>query len=259
MHNSSSVPSMNILKERIDKWLSSIYWTDVNIHSALQPKRTIFPSCVEIYAAEGTSRPLFEEVRNELGVWEKQKPEEVVGKSFGPSWRTFWFRLSFPSIPRSGEDVSGRYDYYFSWDSNSEALLYLSDGTALQAYTGGGGPDRRDRCCITNEIERKDGSELVFYVEMACNEMFGTGTGMMIAPNNPNRHFTLERCEIVEVDREANALYWDMKCAYDLIQELPEEDPTSSRAISTLNEIINKVRLHDDDSIAWARQKYKTT
>ena len=220
MHNSSSVPSMNILKERIDKWLTSIYWTDVNIHSALQPKRTIFPSCVEIYAAEGTSRPLFEEVHNELGVWEKQKPEEVVGKSFGPSWRTFWFRLSFPSIPRSGEDVSGRYDYYFSWDSNSEALLYLSDGTALQAYTGGGGPDRRDRCCITNEIERKDGSELVFYVEMACNEMFGTGTGMMIAPNNPNRHFTVERCEIVEVDREATALYWDMKCAYDLIQEL---------------------------------------
>ena len=251
---------MNILRERTDKYLSDIYWTDVNIQAALQPKQTFHPTSIEIYTAEGTTRPLFKEVCLDVSGWEQQKPDEVIGRQFGPSWKTFWFRLRFPSI----KTADGRYDYHLQWDSNSEALLYLSDGTALQAFTGGGGADRRDKCCITKYLSHFSDtgetvySESIFYVEMACNEMFGTGTGMMIAPNNPNRHFTLSKCDIVQVHKGAYGLYWDMKCAYGLIQELPEENPTSAKAIVTLNEIINRINLQDDRSIAWGRYKCAT-
>jgi len=46
----------------------------------------------------------------------------------------------------------------------------------------------------------KDSSSEYFYVEMACNEMFGNGKGGMINPPDPHRSFTLSAAQIVIAD-----------------------------------------------------------
>ena len=69
------------------------------------------------------------------------------------------------------------------WDSNSEAMVYTEDGEAVQGLTGGG---ERVEWIFPQEW-KKDGKEHVFYVEMACNGMFGNPAGDTIQPPNPNR------------------------------------------------------------------------
>lgn len=84
------------------------------------------------------------------------------------------------------------------WDSNSEALLYDEEGNALQAFTGGGGSDRREFYSFAETTQRTHCQ--YFYVEMACNGMFGNGKDGMIQPPDPQRVFTLAAVEIVELN-----------------------------------------------------------
>lgn len=57
----------------------------------------------------------------------------------------------------------------FNWDSNSEAMVYTEDGEALQGLTGGG--ERVE--WIFPQAWKTDTKRHIFYIEMACNGMFG--------------------------------------------------------------------------------------
>lgn len=56
----------------------------------------------------------------------------------------------------------------FNWDSSSEGMVYTEDGEAVQGLTGGG-----ERVEWIFPQSWKDGKEHLFYIEIACNGMFG--------------------------------------------------------------------------------------
>lgn len=96
------------------------------------------------------------------------------GASFGPSWSTHWFRVTL-TVPKR---MSGQDRVQFNWDSNSEAMVYTEDGEAVQGLTGGG--ERIE--WIFPQKWKLDGTAHVFYVEMACNGMFGNPAGKFFGP-----------------------------------------------------------------------------
>ena len=121
----------------------------------------------------------------------------------------YWYRLFWnkcDSILTFSK--AGKLARFLQWDSNSEALLYDNRGLPIQGFTGGGGSDRRDLCFLlhtndssnNNESHSSIGDETAYqyyYVEMACNGMFGNGNGGMISAPDPNRMFTLSAAKIV--------------------------------------------------------------
>jgi alpha-mannosidase len=63
----------------------------------------------------------------------------------------------------------------FNWDSNSEGLVYTEEGEAVQGLTGCG--ERTE--WIFPQAWKTDGKMHVFYIEMACNGMFGNAGGKL--------------------------------------------------------------------------------
>lgn len=95
----------------------------------------------------------------------------------------------------------------FHWNSNSEALVWSERGEPLQGLTGGG---EREEWILPQQW--KDGKEHVFYVEMACNVMFGNAIGKdIIQPPPPDKYFKLEKAQIVAVNQDARQLLFDFR------------------------------------------------
>lgn len=93
----------------------------------------------------------------------------------------------------------------FHWDANNEGLVWTEDGRPLQGLTGG---NERIEWIIPDAW--RDGKEHTFYIEMACNGMFGNAPGGdSIQPPNPNKYYTLHKAQITAVNLEARALFYD--------------------------------------------------
>ena len=154
-----------------------------------------------------------------------------LGDSFGPSWSTHWFRvhLTIPSSLQSDEHLE------FHWDANNEGLIWLEDGTPVHGLTGGG-----ERVEWILPHEWRDGKEHVFYVEMACNGMFGNAPGGdSIQPPSPDKYFTLQTADIVSVNLEARALYIDFWIVGDAAREFPEDSWEEHEALQVCNSIMD--------------------
>jgi alpha-mannosidase len=234
--------------ERVEKWLSPIYWTDVNIQSVLNSKPIQLSSICGLIVPElariSVSSLLTKESEGEL----RFSPISI-GDSFGPSWTTVWFRITLPSLPTL---PSGR-KYGLRWNSDSEAMLYSADGQPIQAFTGGNGSDCRDLCVIEEAVA---GTE--YLVEMACNGMFGNGDGGMIKPPNPNRTFNLHTAHITVINEAAQQLFWDMTVLHQLMLSLKSHHPASQAACTLANEIIDNVILSNESSILDASERCRS-
>lgn len=147
-----------------------------------------------VYSPPNLERPLFKDAtRHEF------KPTNV-GNLFGPSWSTHWFKivLTVPEVLRHKDHLE------FHWDANNEGLIYTEDGLPVQGLTGSG-----ERTNWILPVTWKDGLEHTFYLEMACNGMFGNADSDTIQPPDPARYFKLRLAEIVAVNLEARALQMD--------------------------------------------------
>jgi alpha-mannosidase len=235
-----------ILFERVEKWLSPIYWSNVNLHSALyRETQSITP--ILAYEPSNQERPHISTIiqhQQELFV-----TTTSIGTSFTPSWSTKWFKfqVDFSSFHSNGD---GGRAIALLWDSNSEALLYNEDGVQIQAFTGGQGNDRRDLCIFSYAYLNSQ----TFFIEMACNEMFGNGNNGMIQPPNPFKSFTLSDLKLVLINTYAYDLYWDLIVMCDLIKSLPSTSPTHSTLLSLMNLIVNKTNVRDDLSLQSSHQ-----
>ncbi|EFJ52516.1 hypothetical protein VOLCADRAFT_115992, partial [Volvox carteri f. nagariensis] len=152
-----------------------------------------------------------------------------VGDSFGPSWTTHWFRVRARVPP----DWDGLGPLMFRWDSGSEAMLYTEGPTPRQGIT-----DQR------NEYQLGEwavgGQELLFYVEMAANGMFGNGPSTNnIQPPDENRYFTLKTAELAIPNLPVVALFHDLRALTGLAKELPAGNATGEIALYTANKIVN--------------------
>jgi alpha-mannosidase len=123
----------------------------------------------------------------------------------------------------------------FHWDSNSEAMIWTEKGEVVHGLTGGG-----ER--IEWILPRKwyDGETRVFYVEMACNGMFGNAPGGdSIQPPDPNRYFQLSKADIVGINLDARVLFYDFWEISDASREFPQDSWQAHQALQVCNRIMD--------------------
>lgn len=180
---------------------------------------------LSVYSVPDLQRPSFEEATSQ-----HFKPTRI-GESFGPSWSTHWFRikLTVPGNMRDKERLE------FHWDANNEGLVWTEDGRPLQGLTGGG---ERIEWIIPDEW--RDGQEHTFYIEMACNGMFGNAPGGdSIQPPNPDKRYTLSKAQITAVNLQARALYYDFWIIGDAAREFPGDSWEAHEANMVANSMMD--------------------
>ncbi|PGH28532.1 alpha-mannosidase [[Emmonsia] crescens] len=180
---------------------------------------------LSVYSVPDLARPSFKDATsNEF------KPTKR-GESFGPSWSTHWFKIQL-TVP---EDMRKKERLEFHWDANNEGMVWTEDGKPLQGLTGGG---ERIEWILPDSF--RDGKEHVFYIEMACNGMFGNAPGGdSIQPPNPNKYYQLNVARITAVNLQARALYYDFWMIGDAAREFPSDSWHSHEAQQIANAIMD--------------------
>uniref|UniRef100_A0A8B9NKM3 Alpha-mannosidase 2C1 n=1 Tax=Accipiter nisus TaxID=211598 RepID=A0A8B9NKM3_9AVES len=207
--------------ERVEKFLSEIYFTDCNLRGRLFGDRC--PPVSLSFFQTPRRIPYDEAVGQEF------RPAKV-GDSFGPTWETCWFKVEL-SIPQAW---AGR-EVHFVWESDGEGMVWR-DGQPVQVRRCGSG-----------------GRHLTLYVELACNGLFGAGKGSMIAPPDPDRRFTLSKAELVIFNRDVYELLVDLEILLDMAQLLGEENQRSFQALYTANQMVNMCDVTDPSTFPAAR------
>lgn len=152
---------------------------------------------LSVWSAPDLTRPTFREATRAENKYHKAEK----GQTFGPSWSTHWFKLQF-TVPR---DWSYKPRVELHWDSSSEGMVWTEDGKPLQGLTGNG---ERIEWIVPHSYRQPN--EQTIYIEMACNGMFGNPTGGdTIQPPDPNRYFRLQTADLVSVNLDARALFYD--------------------------------------------------
>ena len=180
---------------------------------------------LSVYSPPGQSRPTFKDATSHTF-----KPTKR-GESFGPSWSTHWFKIKL-TVPKSM--VKGEH-LVVQWDTGSEGMVWTKEGKPLQGLTGGG---ERTEWALPKEM--CNGSEHTFYIEMACNGMFGNAPGGdSIQPPDPNKYYTLQTARIVDVNLAARGLYIDFWIIGDAAREFPNDGWEKHQAIQVCNKIMD--------------------
>lgn len=180
---------------------------------------------LSVYSPPNLSRPLFKEATSHTFHPTK------VGKSFGPSWSTHWFKVQL-TVPKH---MLKKEHLEFVWDADNEGLIWTEDGHTVHGLTGGG---ERTQWILPDSF--RDGKEHTFYIEMACNGMFGNAPGGdSIQPPKPDRYYTLHTAEIVAINLEARALYFDFWEISDAAREFPSTSTEVHDAQQVCNRIID--------------------
>ena len=180
---------------------------------------------LSVYSVPDLKRPTFAEA-----VIHGKFKSTNKGESFGPSWSTHWFRVTI-KVPR---ELQKKEHLEFHWDTGSEGLVWSEHGEPLQGLTGG------ERTEWIFPHEWRDGEEHTFYVEMACNGMFGNAPGGdSIQPPDPNKYFRLNTADIVAVNLEARQLFVDFWIIGDAAREFPGDSWEKHKALQVCNEIMD--------------------
>lgn len=223
------------LLERAEKFISDIYFTDCNLRgrlygdscpletiaSFLSPKRITFSE-----ASQQTFAPY------------------NIGDTFGPTWWTCWFKVTL-KIPESwrGKEV------HVLWESDGEAMVWR-DEQPVQGLTREG---EKTSYILSNCLKADEPHSVTFYVEMACNGLFGAGQGSMIAAPDPNGKFSVQRAELVIFNRDVRDLLTDFEMLVDMVKELGEGEQRGYQALFTVNEMVNLCDPLDPSSFSRAR------
>lgn len=186
-----------------------------------------------------TQRPLFKDIDFKKIRW----GDANKGMSFGPSWKTFWFKVEW-LIPEDWiESKNG--EIHFEWDCDNEGLLYTEDGLPLQAFTGG---NERSTFKIPEKYQVTGVQR--FYLEIACNGMFGISDQ---GNPDPNRYFYLSKCELVLPNLTARALHYDFWIISDAAREFPSDSKQKWQANTICNQIMDAFDPEDESTLDTCR------
>nr|XP_005891827.1 PREDICTED: alpha-mannosidase 2C1 isoform X4 [Bos mutus] len=179
--------------ERVEKFVSPLYFTDCNLRG-----RLFGDSCP---VAELSSFLTPERLPYQEAVQQDFRPAQV-GDSFGPTWWTCWFRVEL-TIPEAwvGQEV------HLRWESDGEGLVWR-DGEPVQGLTKEG---EKTSYILTDKLGEKDPRSLTLYVEVACNGLLGAGKGSMIAAPDPEKMFQVSRAELAVFHRDVYKLLVDLE------------------------------------------------
>ncbi|RXG58013.1 Alpha-mannosidase [Armadillidium vulgare] len=217
--------------ERIEKYISKDYFTDVNLFGKLYPKRKDLSWHWSLPGGEGSWQDW------DINTIFQQSFSPVnVGETFGPSWSTHWFKIEF-SVPREWAHKEVR----LRWKSQSEAMLWDTQGRPLQGLSTGTSHQIRSDYQLSKNWSLEDSDlKQIYFVEMSCSRMFGVGKGGMINPPDPDVKFTLELAEICVFDTDVYSLFLDLLVLHDLAKHL-SEDQRGYRALYAGNQMINYI------------------
>ncbi|KAK4948234.1 Glycoside hydrolase, 38 vacuolar alpha mannosidase [Elasticomyces elasticus] len=221
----------SIYRDRLQQFADNGQYKEQGILSKLYEGRASGEPHIKlsVYSPPDLSRPTFKEATSSKNEFRSTK----VGEAFGPSWSTHWFRVALTVPPHLLSCASKHLELH--WDAGNEGLVWSERGEPLQGLTGGG---ERVEWILPKEF--KDGREHVFYVEMACNGMFGNAPGGdSIQPPKPDRYFTLREADVVAVDLEARALHLDFWIIGDAAREFPEDTWEEHEALQVCNSIMD--------------------
>jgi alpha-mannosidase len=180
---------------------------------------------LEVWSPPDQERPTWKEASSQ------EYKKTHVGESFGPSWSTHWFRITLKVPP----ELQDKDHLEFHWDANNEGLIYTEKGEIVHGLTGGG---QRDIYILPKAWY--DGEPQVFYIEMACNHMFGNAVGDNIQPPPLDRYYQLWKADIVAVNLEVRALNIDFWLIGDAAREFPGDSWESHRAFTVCNQIMDE-------------------
>ncbi|OAQ30725.1 glycoside hydrolase family 38 protein [Linnemannia elongata AG-77] len=229
----------SITLDRANKFVSTDFYSDINLYSKLYSKRSSEAVELSVYSVPNLKRIPFEKAT-------KQSFHPTsTGTSYGPSWSTHWFKLKI-TVPKdwAGEHVE------LIWDSSSEAMIWSTDGIPRQGLTGDRGNDRRVEYTLLKKA--KGGEVIDLWVEMACNGMFGTGKNSLINPPEDNRTFYLSQVELAIPNHAAWKLFYDMQVITGMANELPNETARGQEALYALNQVID---TYDRDDLEASLKK----
>lgn len=218
----------SIYKGRLVQFIGGGQYRGQNLIAKLDDDRLSDAVKLHVWNAPNLSRPTFEEATRKDNSYRKTHK----GEKFGPSWSTHWFRLQF-ELPQSWND---KPQIELHWDSNSEGMVWTEDGKPLQGLTGGG---QRTEWILSNEY-REPEKQHTIYIEMACNQMFGNPTGGdTIQPPDPDVYYRLNEADLVSVNLDARALYYDFMIIADAAREFPDNSWEQHQALQIGNEIMD--------------------
>ncbi|KAF2460046.1 putative alpha-mannosidase I [Lineolata rhizophorae] len=208
----------SIYYDRLRQFTSTGQYESHNLMAKMYEGRASGSDWVKlsVYSPPNLARPTFDEATSH------EFRDTHVGEAFGPSWSTHWFKikLTVPAELRDKELLE------FHWDTHSEGMLWTEDGVPIHGLTGNG---ERTEWILPDEY--RDGEAHTFYIEMACNGMFGNGDGGTIQPPDPNRYFQLTEADVVAVNTEARALYIDFWIVGDAAREFPHDSSEAHEAL----------------------------
>lgn len=222
--------------ERAEKFISPLYFTDVNLHGRIYAEERPLTSITVFLTPDRIS---FSEAAKHADY----KPT-TVGAKFGPTWTTCWFKVVI-DIPNKwcGREV------HLRWNSDGEALIWTLDGKPLQGLSG----EERSYFILTPSAS-VSALHHEFYVEMACNSILGDGSPTMISAPNPNKEFVLKKASIAVFDREIDSLVTDIQVLTEIARELPTDSIRSYEAMYTANEMINHIDLENRATLKIAKE-----
>ncbi|KAL8774723.1 MAG: hypothetical protein Q9209_000662 [Squamulea sp. 1 TL-2023] len=216
----------SIYRGRLGQFTSNGEYSSQNLQAAMYEGRATGDEYVklQVYSPPELTRPTFEEATSH------EFKDTHVGASFGPSWSTHWIKITL-KVP---QELQKKRHLELHWDADNEGLIWTDDGEPLQGLSGGG---ERIEWVLPDGF--RDGKPHTFYIEMACNAMFGNAIGDTIQPPNPNRYFQLKLADIVAVNLEARALFVDFWIIGDAAREFPENSWEEHQALQICNEIMD--------------------
>lgn len=225
----------NIYRERLRMFTGQGQYKKQGLMNRLYDARLSGSPEIElsVWSAPKLSRPTFDEATKKENEYRKAKK----GDSFGPSWSTHWFKVQW-NIPKEWS-YAGQLEFH--WESGCEAMVWTADGNPLQGLS----PNNRTEWVIPSEYSKPDKKHTI-YIEMACNQMFGVPTGGdTIQPPDPNRYFSVSQADIVSVNLEIRALYYDFWIIGDAAREFPHDTWENHQALQICTEIMEKFIAED--------------
>jgi alpha-mannosidase len=238
----------SIYKDRLKQFYAEGQYAGNNLLASMYEGRVSDEEHVKLlaWAVPNLERPSFKEAM-QAAKWKKTNK----GENFGPSWSTHWVKITL-KVP---SELAKKKHLEFHWDCGNEGLIWTEAGEPIQGLTGG----QRTEWIIPEKW--RDGREHTFYIEMACNGLFGNAESDIIQPPKPDRYFQLRTADVVAVDLEARGLYIDFWIISDAAREFPQDGWESHYAQQVCNEIMDTFVAGDGshDAIVKCRkiaQKY---
>ncbi|HVT14180.1 MAG TPA: alpha-mannosidase [Fimbriimonadaceae bacterium] len=180
------------------------------------------------------------------GPWQ----EVQKGFRYGPAYTTFWFRLT-GTVPESmaGKEIAVVADLGGErtvWRDNSPWCGIDWEHTDMGFLDGSIFP------CEESKVGK---------IEMYVQSYTRNPQMEVHIRERPREQLveTVEKAEIVVVDRELKALHYDMEFAIGLLDALEKDGPSYATLLRALNEVVNLCRPESRETIARARKLIKDT